>query len=419
MRALQKNSGQMILAIDFGSTSFKTGLFDRKLRQVGGGSVPVRYRYASGGRVELDIPVAEATLRRALPKNLGGIEVIAITSQAQTFTVLDSRGRATRPFISWQDGRAVQACDRLKRRLPDFAEHCSFADLLPALQVCQLQHAPAKAGEWVVKLPTYFVRLWIGEAVLDDNLAAMSGLYSLKLRDWWPQVTGSMRLPRVIPVGGVAGVTVANKFGLPVGVPVVLAGNDQTAGAYAAQLEKRKAALLTLGTAQVVYACCPRMPRPKSGLIRGPYPGGLSYRMAADGWGANLINWAETVLAGCATHDQFFAQAARAPVGCQGLVYDADRGAWLNLGMHHTSADMARAILESLSQRLAVLLAQVSDGRRLRLLVAGGGSQRQVWRAILSAAVAGRLTRTEVSPLSGAARMGARIGLETPERPTF
>jgi len=162
----------------------------------------------------------------------------------------------------------------------------------------------------------------------------------------------------------------------------------------------------------VVYACCPHMPRPKSGLIRGPYPGGLSYRMAADGWGANLINWGETVLAGCETHDQFFAQAARAPVGCQGLVYDADRGAWLNLGMHHTSADMARAILESLSQRLAGLLAQVGDGRRLRLLVAGGGSQRQVWRAILSAAVAGRLTRTEASPLRGAARMGARIGLK-------
>ena len=85
---LQKNSEPMILAIDFGSTSFKTGLFDRKLRQVGGGSAPVRYRYASGGRVELDVPVAEETLRRALPKKLDGIEAIEITSQAQTFTVL-------------------------------------------------------------------------------------------------------------------------------------------------------------------------------------------------------------------------------------------------------------------------------------------------------------------------------------------
>ena len=122
-----------------------------------------------------------------------------------------------------------------------------------------------------------------------------------------------------------------------------------------------------------------------------------------------MTNWAETVLAGCETHDKFFAQAARSPAGCHGLIYDADRGAWLNIGMHHTSADMARAILESLSQRLAGLLAQVSDGRRLRLLVAGGGSQRQVWRKILSEAVGGRLTRTEVSPLIGAARMGTAV----------
>ena len=56
----------MILAIDFGSTSFKTGLFDRKLQQVGGGSALVRYQYASGGRVELAVPVAEAALRQAL-----------------------------------------------------------------------------------------------------------------------------------------------------------------------------------------------------------------------------------------------------------------------------------------------------------------------------------------------------------------
>ena len=396
----------MILAIDLGSTSFKTGLFDSKLRRVGGGDAPVRYRFASGGRVELDVAVAEAALRRALPKRLAGLQAIAITSQAQTFTVLDRQGRATRPFVSWQDGRAGPACARLKRKLPDFAEHCSFADLLPALLVCQLAHAPARRGEWVVKLPTYFVRLWIGEAVLDDNLAAMSGLYSLQLRDWWPAAAGAMQLPRVIPVGGVAGVTGPNRFGLPVGIPVILAGNDQTAGAYAARLEQQNAALLTLGTAQVVYACCRRMPPPKTGLIRGPYPGGLSYRMAADGCGANVTNWAETVLKGCETHDKFFAQAARAPAGSHGLIYDADQGAWLNLGMHHTAAEMARAILECLSRRMAGMLAQVGGGRRPRLLVAGGGSQRQVWRDILSAAVGGQLTRTEVSPLIGAARMG-------------
>ena len=397
----------MILAIDLGSTSFKTGLFDRNLRLRGGGSAPVRYRYASGGRVELDVPAAVAALRQALPKKLAGIKVISITSQAQTFTVLDRHGRATRPFVSWQDGRAGQACERLKRKLRNFSEHCSFADLLPALQVCQLEHAPAQPGEFVVPLPTYFVRLWIGEAVVDDNLAAMSGLFSLKLHDWWPAAAGRAQLPRVVPVGSVAGVTQRNPFGLPVGIPVVLAGNDQTAGAFAARLENANSVLLTLGTAQVVYACCPRMPQPKPGLIRGPYPGGRFYRMAADGCGANVTNWAETVLAGCETHDKFFAQAARSPAGCHGLIYDADRGAWLNIGMHHSSADMARAILESLSRRMAGLLTQTAGRQRHRLWVAGGGSQRPIWRAILSAAIGARLTRTEVSPLLGAARMGA------------
>lgn len=388
----------MILAIDLGSTSFKAAVFDRRLRMVRSGSAPVRYRFGSGGRVELDVAVAETAMRRALP-DLRGVEIISITSQAQTFTAVDGRGRATRPFVSWQDGRAGKACERLKRRWPDFAENCSFADLLPALQVCQLEHAPVRRGEMPLLLPSYFVRLWTGDNVTDDNIAAMSGLYSLAKRDWLVK----MVLPRVVPVGSVAAVTVKNRFGLPVGIPVMLAGNDQTAGGYAAELERGDATLLTLGTAQVAYACCRKMPRPAAGLIRGPYPGGRFYRMAADGCGANVTNWAETVLADCETHDKFFARAAEAPAGCHGLGYDADAGAWRNLGMHHTSADLARSILETLSARMAGMVQRLGVGGRF--FVAGGGSQRAIWRTILSRELGVKLRRKTVDPLLGAARM--------------
>lgn len=380
----------MILAIDLGSTSFKAGLFDARLNLVRSNSSSLKYRHAAGGHVELPVAVVDAALQKIMT-GMRGYKVIAITSQAQTFTTLDRRGRPTRPFVSWQDSRAQSF------RLPNFPEHCSFAEMLPALQVAQLHHAPARRDETVVKLPSYAVRLWTGETVTDDNLAAMSGLYSLKLGHWWPAALRACRLnesqlPRVVPVGAIAAHT-------PEGIPVVLAGNDQTAGAYATRLHENGATLITLGTAQVVYRCVKKLPA--AGLIRGPYPGGRFYEMAAEN-GANVTNWAETVLTGCETHDKFFACAAESPAGCHGAVF-AD-GAWRNLGLHHTSADLARAVLEGLCRRMSQMVRQVGGQH---VLVAGGGGGHPIWRQILSRELGMKLTRTTADPLLGAARMGS------------
>jgi sugar (pentulose or hexulose) kinase len=385
----------MILALDLGSTSFKAGLFDSRLRLLRSNNVPLNYRYGSGGRVELDVATVDAAVRRVLA-GLRGYRVMAITSQAQTFTVLDRRGRPTRPFVSWQDGRVKQP-----PRLPEFARHCSFAVCWPALQVAQLHHAPPRRDETVVKLPTYVVRRWTGATVTDNNLAAMSGLYSLALNAWWPAALRACRLretqlPRIVPVGSIAAHT-------PEGIPVVLAGNDQTAGAYAARLEDHGATLVTLGTAQVAYRCLAKLPA--AGLIRGPYPGGRFYLMAAEN-GGNWINWAETILAGCATHEKFFAQAGRSPAGCRGVVFE--NGAWRNMELHHTAADLARAVVEGLSRRMAAMVRQVG-GRQV--LVAGGGASRPLWRNILARELGMNLTRTTADPLLGAARM-ARSALD-------
>ncbi|MCS7047901.1 MAG: FGGY-family carbohydrate kinase [Verrucomicrobiae bacterium] len=399
----------MILAIDLGSTSFKSALFDERLRLVAERHEPLRYRFGTGGRVELAVSEVERAMQSILPRHHRP-HVIALTSQAQTFTVVNARGRAVRPFVSWQDQRAGQAAARLRRELPDFAEHCSFADLLPALQISQIAHLPLQDGEMPLLLPTYFVRRWTGENVTDDNLAAMSGLYSLRERQWWDAALRAVglreaQLPRVIPIGQVAGLTRRNEFGLPVGVPVVLAGNDQTAGAYGARLEENGALLITLGTAQVAYRCVERLPASKPGVVRGPYPGGRFYRMAADAWGGNLINWAETVLSGCSTDEAFFAQAARAPAGCRGLVFDPERGEWRGLGLHHMTADLARSILEALSARMAQLVNQLGGVGRRFVWVAGGGSKQPLWRAITGERLGVRLRPTAATPLVGAARM--------------
>ncbi|HUT92462.1 MAG TPA: FGGY family carbohydrate kinase [Thermoguttaceae bacterium] len=422
----------MILAVDLGSTTFKAGVFDDVPALRGSGSRPLRYRYGPGGCVELEAEEVTSAFRHAIRAAIDeanvppeAIHALAVTSQAQTFTVVDPAGRAKMPFISWQDTRAQETCRALQGEpaLRDFGEHASFGDMLAVLEICQLKHLQttqpgALAPEdRVFSLPTYLVHRCTGAVATDDNLAAMSGLYSLALEDWWPAALEVCRirreqLPKVVPVGSVAAHTGRGSrgLGLPEGIPVVLAGNDQTAGAFGAELHEKGSLLITLGTAQVAYACTQEISAPDPALIRGPYPGGRGYRMAADSCGGNVINWARGILPRCETDSAFFARVDSAEPGCRGLVFDAElpagEGAWRNVAFHHAPAEFARSVVEGLVRRMADMVRRLDvDRSAAKILVAGGGSRSATWVKLLADVLGTPLTVTEADPLSGAARM--------------
>ncbi len=437
----------MILAIDLGSTNFKAGVFDEGLELLGAGAGPLEHRFAAGGCVELEVEhvveAFEAAVRGAISDsgvNVKEIRCAAITSQAQTFTVVDGVGRPKMPFISWQDTRAGETCRELAEtaELAEFGRHSGFGELLDALQICQLAHIRRmrpgliEPGDAVLHLPTFFVRRLIGRAVIDRNLAAMSGLYSLATNDWWPPALkacglSAAQLPSLVGIGEAAGKTCDSPWEgadggplLPAGIPLVLAGNDQTSGAYGAALEagladgRRGSLLLTLGTAQVAYACETELPEASSAAVRGPYPGGLYYRLAADSCGGSIVNWAKTVLAGCRGDAEFFARVEEAAAGCRGLEFDADlpglRGAWRNLAFYHGTAEMARAVIESLVRRMAemttALIGSEAKISEMSVLAAGGGSRAKAWVAMLEEALGCKIETTDADPLRGAARMG-------------
>ncbi|MBN2296522.1 MAG: FGGY-family carbohydrate kinase [Pirellulales bacterium] len=429
----------LILAVDLGSTNFKAAVFDNSLTILGAGSCPLEYRFAAGGCVELDAGHAVEAFDEAARGAIASADIasedihcVTLTSQAQTFTVVDSRGQPKIPFISWQDTRAGETCRELADgdELADFGNHASFGQLLDVLQVCQLAHIRHKRPDLIepddsiLHLSTFLARRLIGHSVIDRNLAAMSGLYSLIDNDWWPPALAvcglaTEQLASLVPIGAITGQIIEDGDCnlLPPGIPVVLAGNDQTSGAYGAALEEGLkvgqggALLLTLGTALVAYACTAELAQPSGVLVRGPYPTGLYYRLATDSGGGAIVNWAKTVLQGCASDAEFSAHVEEAQPGCQGLIFDADlpggRGAWRNLAFCHTSADMARAVIESLSRRMAELVDSMElDLERMRVLAAGGGSRSKAWVSILSQTMGCPIEITDADPLRGAARMG-------------
>jgi sugar (pentulose or hexulose) kinase len=478
----------MILGIDLGSNLFKAAVFDGDLTCRGAGTAPVVYALTAGSRVEMPVPEAEAAFAAAMTHALrsasikeGELHAIAITSQAQTFTVRSPAGDARIPFISWRDTHC-ESHHRPAAALTDFAQHCSVDECLPLLLVAKLawlqdasEGGLVGVDGLVLMLPTWFVLQLTGIASLDDNLAAMSGLYSLREGDWWDEALRlcairRRNLPSLAGLGTVAGRTAkaAERYGLPPGIPVVLAGNDQTAGAYAAGLHAQQpltghcvppapqrcrdevghdavaqidnvpgrgwgrgnppnrgaspsqgvhgchaqdALLITLGTAQVAYVVCERVPPPAPGVMRGPYPGRQWYQLVADDHGAGTVAWARSVLDGCAGEADFDRAAKAAAADCGGVRFIADglagSGHWVGETSRTTAADKARAVLLCLVERMAEMLGRLPPTViEKRLLVAGGGSQSDAWLDCLQQRLGKPLHRIEAAaPTLGAARM--------------
>ncbi|MFA5688666.1 MAG: FGGY family carbohydrate kinase [Kiritimatiellales bacterium] len=410
----------MILCIDLGSTSFKAALFDSALNRRAGGSAYLNY-LCTGARTELDpveiISAAYSAVKETLRagKNFPTeISAVAITSQAQTFA-LRQNNRFLTPFISWQDqrGAAISAAVKTDPHFADYKFHSSFYEPCGAQMVCLLKAVlnehPAFGSANVLPLPSFIIEQLTGTPVLDENLAGMSGLWSLKEKTWNAGVLDYLNItadqvPSIGPLPAPAGKTESdNVLGLPAGIPVFCAGNDQTAGAYAAGLERNGGTLITLGSAQVVYQWTAELSAPAAKMIRGIYPHGGYYRMIADPFGGNLILQAvqRLQLSGFAG---FFELAEKGFSGGGFLPeFDSDGKTIFEYAGKLPAEQFCAGIIEFLTNRMTGYVERMKPAGTL--YIAGGGAKNQIWKNRLEQNLNRYLTVQTADPGAGAARM--------------
>ena len=109
----------LILAMDIGSSSTRTALFDDKARRLSEtmASVPYLLRYTSDGGAELSPLVLRRAAQRCLVETsrkhraspaLGNTPVAAIAASSLWHAVLglDRHGRPITPIFTWADSRA-------------------------------------------------------------------------------------------------------------------------------------------------------------------------------------------------------------------------------------------------------------------------------------------------------------------------
>jgi erythritol kinase len=254
-----RQTRDLIVGVDAGTSLIKTVAFTREGRQLGSFSLPNVYRASGRDRVEQDMPrtwddtaAALRGLVASVPDLDTRVAAIAVTGQGDGTWLIDDEGRPVAPALLWLDSRAACLVEEVRASPRNAALYQRTGSGLNACQQGpQLAWLQANAPECLSRAVTAFhCKDWLyyrltGMRATDPSEMAFS-YGNFRTRGYDPETArliGIADLARLVPnvVDGVSlthplGVAAASETGLPAGVPVSLGYVDVICNALGAGL---------------------------------------------------------------------------------------------------------------------------------------------------------------------------------------
>jgi xylulokinase len=361
-------------------------------------------------------------VRKALAQGqLSGdqISCIGLSGQMHGAVLLDEQERVVRPALIWCDVRTEKQSRELATQIG--SERLIQLTCNPALTNFTLTKCiwirENEPENWKrvrsLMLPKDYVRLQLtGERATDMADASGTLLLDVANRRWSTEILELAQiekslLPRLYEspeICGQVSAAGAAATGLRCGTPVVAGAGDQAAGAIGMGVVSSGTVSATIGTSGVVLAATDRPSLDPKGRLHTfchAVPGrwivmgvtqaaGLSLRWFRDQFGVGTDGQLES-------YDQLATEAAKAPAGCDGLLFapylmgertphldSRARGMLVGLTASHTRAHVIRAILEgvafSLRDTFTIFQEIGVPAKTIRL--GGGGARSALWRQI-------------------------------------
>ncbi|MHB0859381.1 MAG: xylulokinase [Anaerolineae bacterium] len=422
-----------LIGLDVGTTGTKTLLIDESGAVVASATEEYPMYTPQPRWAEQDPEdwwqAAVASIRRAMHMScVSGHEItgIGLTGQMHGMVLLDEQGQVLRPCIMWNDQRTAAQCEWIMNTVG--REHFLELTANPALPgftapkiIWTRENEPdVYARVAHVLLPKDYIRFRLtGEYATEVSDASGTVLLNVGERSWSQEVLDALDIPATwMPrcveskeITGTVTAEVAGLTGLRQGTPVVGGGGDQAASAVGTGIVEPGLVSVTMGTSGVVFAYTDEPSRDPEGRLHTfchAVPGkwhvmgvtlsaGGSFRWLRDTLGPMEKNIA--ALSGVDPYEILTAEAANAPVGCEGLLFlpyltgertpypDPNaRGTFFGLTLRHDKRHMVRAVLEgvaySLRDALELLRALNVPIRQVR--ATGGGARSLVWRQVLA-----------------------------------
>lgn len=344
------------------------------------------------------------------------VKGVGLTGQMHGLVLLDIDDAVIRPAIIWCDQRSQAQVDQINRTVgPENVLAWTANPVVTGFTLPKLlwvrDHEPRNFEKIrKVLLPKDYLRFQLtGEFATEVSDASGTGVFDVVLRRWSKPFLNELRLdaswlPQVFEsteVTGQVSAKAAELTGLAEGTPVVGGGGDQAASAVGNGIVKAGVASCTLGTSGVVFAQLDRAVYDARGRVHTfchAVPGKWHVMGVTQGAGLSL-QWFRNQLAPEASYDDLMVEAAKSPVGSNGLYWmpylmgersphlDASaRGGWVGFTAKHVRADMVRALVEgvSFSQRDCLQVIEDLGVEVNSVRLSGGGAKSAFWRRILA-----------------------------------
>jgi len=414
----------MFLGLDLGTTNVKAVLAEPDGRIAARASAPVETFHVGAGGVEQDIEgIFDATVAAigGLGGDLSGVRAIGVSSQGGALQALDGDDRPVGRVVSWLDARGRAFDERVTAEIgrDDLARRTGHPRGTMALgQLLRLRAespgllaAPNRVGF----VGDAIVGRLCGRRAHDATSLSCAVLYNPGLGRADPEMLKRLgidesQLPDLLsprePAGGLRA-DVAERTGLPAGIPVSPAVHDQYAAALGVAATAAGEVMFGAGTAWVLLAVSDRRPAPLpgAGFVCSHPVEGLFGHIVSMGNGGSSVAWALRLLglddAPPARVDDLLAAAGRgaggvrfwpfmAPTGGAGLERAALSGRLSGLRLGHGPEHVLRAVVEGLALELARYLRLLGRAGQAtgRLIMCGGAAASRVTPQIVADATA-------------------------------
>jgi xylulokinase len=400
----------MLLGLDLGTGSCKALLLDTDGMVLGEASRPYAVHAPQDGWAEsnpLDWWEAiGAATREAVGQYSAEVRGIGLSGQMHGTVLCDVQCRPLRNAILWSDTRSGVVLEQFKqlnaRQLERLGNPIVTGMLGATLLWCKTQ-AGFENIKWAL-LPKDWLRFRLTQTIATEpSDASATLLYDLEADDWAWDIFATLELPSIVPeVLYSTTITTltreaATHLGLQAGIPVAAGGGDTPCAMLGNGILEIGTAQLSVGTGAQIIAPretpeyhqtthCYRtvlQTNAKYYAMSAMQNAGLALERVRGWLGLDWTTFHHLAFSVPTTQDLIFLpylSGERTP-----HLNPNTRGAFLNLGLQHNQAHLARAALEGVAFSIADgLTALEQTGLNIaELQLVGGGTLEPRWQQLL------------------------------------
>ncbi|MDO4336832.1 MAG: FGGY-family carbohydrate kinase [Eubacteriales bacterium] len=411
-----------ILILDIGTSNIRGVLFNEEGEIVYRTSIKNIPDYLSKIRVEQKpekyrekiVQVTEKCVAYA-KSNAYTISCISTTALRTCVMLVKEDGTPVSDIIMWQDKRAEEICLEL-RESEELVYQCTGTRIHPVFvgpKILWMKKYWPEAyadSDRIVTVADDIHHMITGKWVTDYTYGSRTSLMNIKTLKWDPQMlklfgVREEMLCELVEQGSIIGTvqeSFAEKTGLKCGIPVVSAGGDQNCGALGSGVVGEGLAQLTTGSGAYLIVCSdsPKLDKNKRFLCNMAAVKGKYIVEASMLSSAILYEW---------FYDNFYtesqgdmtstinAEAEKSRPGAGGMIvlpYFQGRGcpdwntratgSFLNVTMHNSRGDFARALLEGIAMESAENLEIIEEytGTLDKIYLGGGMTKSSLFNQI-------------------------------------